>query len=137
MGTILSVGTVSAVRAPVLIYPEERLLFLDVPAVVAAVHDDLQKFPDQPARLMSPIPIDYSTLLYLERQQSRVVMNGPPQPGEVVYAIILDGESLHDTFCRSPIGMPNWPINDAAWVPVSVPLRHHSGKLRLVRTRLP
>jgi hypothetical protein len=138
VATLLSFGTICAMRAPVLIHAEERLFFLDVPAVVAAVHDDLKNFPNRPARLMSPLPVDYPTRFYLERQQSRVVMNGPPQSGEVVYAIVFEGDSLTDTFCRSPIGLPDWPVDSVAWTPVPVPpLVHHSGKLRLVRTQLP
>lgn len=138
VATLLSFSTISAMRAPVLIHAEERLLFLDVPAVVAAVHDDLKNFPDRPARLMAPLPVDYPTRFYLERQQSRVVMNGPPQSGEVVYAIVFEGDSLTDTFCRSPIGLPDWPVDSVAWNPVPVPpLRHHSGNLQLVRSQLP
>lgn len=138
VAALLSYGTISAVHAPVLIHAEERLLFLDVPAVVTAVHDDLKNFPDRPARLMAPLPVDYPTRFYLERQQSRVVMNGPPQSGEMVYAIVFEGDSLTDTFRRSPIGLPDWPVDSVAWTPVSVsPRRHHSGKLRLIRSQLP
>ncbi len=135
---LMGCGFVSAVRAPVLIYPEERLLFLDVPAVVAAVHTDLESFPDQPARLLSPVPVDYPTRFYVERQKSRVQLNDRPQPGEVVYAVVLEGDVLKDTFRRSPVELPDWPVDSVKWTSVTVPrLKHHSGKLRLMRAQLP
>jgi len=135
---LMGCGFVSAVRAPVLIYPEERLLFLDVPAVVAAVHTDLESFPDQPARLLSPVPVNYPTRFYVERQKSRVQLNDRPQPGEVVYAVVLEGDVLKDTFRRSPVELPDWPVDSVKWTFVTVPrLKHHSGKLRLMRAQLP
>jgi hypothetical protein len=137
-GIVLLAGVSYACRSPVLIYPEERRLFLDVPAVVAAVIEDVSQSGGAPARLLSPLPVDYPTRFYLERERSSIPMNGQPQPGEWIYVIGLPGLSVTDVLKRPPIQLDDEVLVRAVWTTCPVPdARPHPGNLSLKRTRYP
>lgn len=135
-GGVLAAGAAHAVRTPVLIFPEERAQFLDVPALVAAVHDDLSGHRGISGRLLAPLPVDYPTRFYLERQKSLVPMNGRPRAGELVYAAVVTGRPVSDTLHRPPVELNEWNPDADDWIVVPVAKSgRYTGTLTLYRTR--
>ncbi len=117
---LLMCGAAHAVRSPVLIFPEERALFADVPFVVAALLEDVSRHPEDRARLLSPLPVDYPSRFYLERARSDVPMNGVPQSGETLYLIVPTGSTPRDVLRRPPIELDDSRLDHADWEPVSI-----------------
>ena len=133
---VICCGIGAAARSPGLINPEERLLFLDVPAIVSAVQADQVSRANTRVRLMSPVPVDYPTRFYLEREQSQIMMNGVPEKGDLIYVVVIDGDQPIDTFGRSPINLPGWSVPDVVWEKIPIPpQRHDTGHLKLFRMR--
>ncbi len=136
-GIVLLASLWFACRSPVMIFPEERNLFLDVPAVVAAVQKDLSTVGGSSARLLSPLPVNYPTRFYLERAGATVPMNGQPLPGEWIYVIGLPELSMTEVLKRPPIQLEDESLEHAVWTPCPIPkAASHPGNLTLWRTRL-
>lgn len=133
---VLIPGSFVAVSSPVIIHPEERFDFLDVPAAVDALHHDLAKQTGTSARVLSPLPIDYPTRFYLERGKSSIPMNGQPPTGESIYIFALDPLTIRDTLQRAPIELADPRLANAVWVPVDIPGRRaHPHNISLYRTQ--
>ncbi|HEX6986522.1 MAG TPA: hypothetical protein VF170_14160, partial [Planctomycetaceae bacterium] len=107
-------GLSYAATRPVLFDARERSAYVSVEDVVR--HLDIATDGGAvPSRLIAPLPVDLPSIFHMERRGFSIPVNGPPQPGEVVWLVTRTGQTPDDTLRDGLVRLEDWSDRLRPW----------------------
>lgn len=114
VGILMAAGWYAALN-PLLFNAPDRRLYADVEDVVLSVGRERNRRPDEPIRLIVPLPCDLPAIYYLLQHDTPIPVNGVPLPEETVWLVSPVGHSPDDTLRAGNVNLAGWSNRLSPW----------------------